>query len=199
MRATNCEFSSESDPKRRSVLPIHSIIKCRPPPLLPLVFIMAATELRDTDLEGQTAGTSHEFSYEQELSRVKSAGGVTISPELFERVGFAILWKKSNHAVVPSTQDSSCGRFSSKVCEPYTLGVHGVCQFIHRRTEQSFALATCTFAMILMGWGGATSLTSVVYRPQRRYLTLGGSSSSRDLSCCFSPPSSNGSWAISSR
>src|SRR5271154_7125084 len=76
--------------KGEAYLPIHSSIKCRPPPLL-LVFIMAAAELRDTDLEGQTAGTSHEFSYEQELSRVKSAGGVTISPELFERVGFAIL------------------------------------------------------------------------------------------------------------
>jgi hypothetical protein len=55
---------------------------------------MAATELRDTDLEGQTAGTSHEFSYEQELSRVKSAGGVTISPELFERVGIRDSLKK---------------------------------------------------------------------------------------------------------
>jgi hypothetical protein len=92
-------------------------------------------EVRDTDLESQTAGTSHEFSYEQELNRVKSAGGVTISPELFERVSSMILCKKSNHTVVPSTQDSSCRRFSSKVCQPYTFGVHGVCQSGHTCTE----------------------------------------------------------------
>lgn len=44
----------------------------------------------DTDLEGQTAGTSNEFNYEHELNRVKSAGVVTISPELFERVFFVM-------------------------------------------------------------------------------------------------------------
>lgn len=30
-------------------------------------------------------------------------------------------------------------------------------------TENSFAIATCTFSMVLLGWGGATSLTDVVY------------------------------------
>ena len=86
---------------------------------------MAATEVRDTDLEGQTAGTSNDFNYEQELHRVKSAGGVTISPELFERVCDR-LEKVSNRAVVSSTKNSSCRGFPSTICQSYTIGIHGV-------------------------------------------------------------------------
>jgi hypothetical protein len=43
------------------------------------------SEITNVDLEGQN-GTDREFNYESELRKVKSAGAITISPELFEKV-----------------------------------------------------------------------------------------------------------------
>jgi hypothetical protein len=44
----------------------------------------AAGGAQDMDLEN--GNTDHDYDYQSELRKVKSAGAVTISPELFERV-----------------------------------------------------------------------------------------------------------------
>ena len=45
-----------------------------------------------TDIEAQNHdGITQEFSRESELRRIKSAGAVTISPELFEKARTSIL------------------------------------------------------------------------------------------------------------
>jgi hypothetical protein len=50
----------------------------------------AGKGIQDMDLENGT--TTHDnYDYESELRKVKSAGAVTISPELFERVPHSIM------------------------------------------------------------------------------------------------------------
>jgi len=70
------------------------------------------------------------------LRQLRSAGTLTISPELFEKL---YLTPKS-----PNNND-----FRKRFANPTPLGFMGFC------------IADSTFAMILMGWGGSTSFASV--------------------------------------
>lgn len=71
------------------------------------------------------------------LTHYKSAGGMTISPELFEKL-----------YLTPKT--AVTGDFRKRFANPTPLGLMG------------FIIAANTFAMIEMGWGGAASLDAVV-------------------------------------
>jgi len=71
------------------------------------------------------------------LRHTRSAGAFTISPELFEKL-----------YLTPKLNDD--GDLRKRFANPTPLGFMG------------FVISDATFAMILMGWGGATSLSSVV-------------------------------------
>ncbi|MCJ1420647.1 hypothetical protein MMC32_007006 [Xylographa parallela] len=70
------------------------------------------------------------------LTHVQSVGGMTISPELFEKL-----------YLTPKTP--TAGDFRKRFANPTPLGFVG------------FVITDATFAMILMGWGGANSLSGV--------------------------------------
>jgi len=71
-----------------------------------------------------------------DLSHMKSSGGLTISPEMFEKL-----------YLTPKTRVP--GDFRRRFANPTPLGFMG------------FVISAVTFAAILMGWGGATTLTGV--------------------------------------
>jgi succinate-acetate transporter protein len=54
------------------------------------------------------------------------------------------------------------GDFRQRFANPTPLGFMGFSQ-TGTKTEPRFAISTATFSMVLMGWGGATTLTSVAY------------------------------------
>ncbi|TVY83412.1 Protein alcS [Lachnellula suecica] len=70
------------------------------------------------------------------LSQVKSSGGMTISPELFEKL-----------YLTPKT--AATGDLRKRFANPTPLGLMG------------FVISALTFSAILMGWGGATTLVGV--------------------------------------
>jgi len=74
---------------------------------------------------------------EAQLTQVKSAGAVTISPELFEKL-----------YLTPKTVE--VGDFRKRFANPTPLGLMG------------FIISAVTFAGVMLGWGGNTSLTGVV-------------------------------------
>ncbi|KAH8685391.1 GPR1/FUN34/yaaH family-domain-containing protein [Tricladium varicosporioides] len=71
------------------------------------------------------------------LSQTKSIGGMTISPELFEKL-----------YLTPKTS-APVGDFRKRFANPTPLGMMG------------FVISALTFAAVLMGWGGATTLVGV--------------------------------------
>lgn len=70
------------------------------------------------------------------LSRTQTSGGMTISPELFEKL---YLTPKTPHV----------GDNFKRFANPTPMGFVG------------FVISTFTFAMVLMGWGGASGLSGV--------------------------------------
>ncbi|CAG8979934.1 hypothetical protein HYALB_00013518 [Hymenoscyphus albidus] len=82
-----------------------------------------------------------DVSYEEAgihpISQVKSAGALTLSPELFEKL-----------YLTPKTANT--GDLRRRFANPTPLGLMG------------FVISALTFASVLMGWGGATSLVGVV-------------------------------------
>ncbi|RDL37972.1 Uncharacterized protein BP5553_05405 [Venustampulla echinocandica] len=70
------------------------------------------------------------------ISQVKSLGGISISPELFEKL---YLTPKTNNV----------GDLRQRFANPTPLGLMG------------FVISSFTFSAILMGWGGATTLVGV--------------------------------------
>lgn len=70
------------------------------------------------------------------LHQVKSSGAVTISPELFEKL-----------YLTPKT--TAVGDFRKRFANPTPLGLMG------------FVISATTFAAIMMGWGGSTTLDGV--------------------------------------
>ncbi|KAF4621918.1 hypothetical protein G7Y89_g14428 [Cudoniella acicularis] len=70
------------------------------------------------------------------LSHIKSSGGMTISPELFEKL-----------YLTPKT--ANAGDFRKRFANPTPLGLMG------------FVLSALTFGAVNMGWGGATTLDGV--------------------------------------
>ena len=121
------------------------------------------------------------------LSKTQTTGGMTISPELFEKL---YLTPKVPHV----------GDYYKRFANPTPMGFVG------------FVISTFTFAMVNMGWGGAEGLAGVAgiffvrccSFPSRggcllrvRAGSLMGDSSS-DPSSSSSPRSSSGSWATSS-
>jgi len=77
-----------------------------------------------TDIEAQNE-ISQEFNHESKLRRLKSAGAVTISPELFEKV-FFLVDDGLLMVVVRPAQIPCCRRLSSKIRESNAIGLHGV-------------------------------------------------------------------------
>lgn len=71
------------------------------------------------------------------LHQIKSSGGLTITPELFEKL-----------YLTPKV--AATGDFRKRFANPTPLGLMG------------FIISATTFAAILMGWGGATTLEGVV-------------------------------------
>jgi hypothetical protein len=71
------------------------------------------------------------------LSKTQTISGMTISPELFEKL---YLTPKVPHA----------GDYNKRFANPTPLGFVG------------FVISTFTFAMVLMGWGGAEYLYPVI-------------------------------------
>lgn len=95
---------------------------------------------------GGTAATHRKGSGQDEvnedmgqnyLHQIKSSGGLTITPELFERL-----------YLTPKV--AATGDFRKRFANPTPLGLMG------------FIISATTFAAIMMGWGGATTLTGVV-------------------------------------
>ena len=72
-----------------------------------------------------------------DLTKTQTIGGMTISPELFEKL---YLTPKTPHA----------GDYNKRFANPTPLGFVG------------FVISTFTFSMILMGWGGASGLEVIV-------------------------------------
>jgi len=70
------------------------------------------------------------------LTQIKTSGGLTISPELFEKL-----------YLTPKV--AQVGDFRKRFANPTPLGLMG------------FVIAALTFASVLMGWGGAGSLDAV--------------------------------------
>jgi len=70
------------------------------------------------------------------LSQIKSSGGFTISPELFEKL-----------YLTPKT--TAVGDFRKRFANPTPLGLMG------------FIISATTFGAIMMGWGGSTTLSGV--------------------------------------
>ncbi|KAE8448903.1 hypothetical protein EG329_008699 [Mollisiaceae sp. DMI_Dod_QoI] len=70
------------------------------------------------------------------LHQFKSAGAMTISPELFEKL-----------YLTPKT--AATGDFRKRFANPTPLGLMG------------FVIAALTYATIMMGWGGSTTLVGV--------------------------------------
>lgn len=71
------------------------------------------------------------------LTQTQTIGGMTISPELFEKL---YLTPKVPHV----------GDYNKRFANPTPLGFVG------------FVISTFTFSMVLMGWGGASGLSPVV-------------------------------------
>ncbi|CZR69343.1 related to plasma membrane ammonium transporter (Ato3) [Phialocephala subalpina] len=92
----------------------------------------------------ETNGISHRKTLNEEISedmgshlhQLKSSGQMTISPELFEKL-----------YLTPKT--APVGDFRKRFANPTPLGLMG------------FVIAALTYAMIMMGWGGSTTLTGV--------------------------------------
>ncbi|KAG0645720.1 alcS [Hyphodiscus hymeniophilus] len=74
------------------------------------------------------------FNY---LQQIKSSGAMTITPEMFEKL-----------YLTPKV--TSTGDFRRRFANPTPLGLMG------------FIISATTFAAIMMGWGGSTTLTGVV-------------------------------------
>jgi len=70
------------------------------------------------------------------LTQIKTSGGLTISPELFEKL-----------YLTPKV--AQVGDFRKRFANPTPLGLMG------------FVIAALTFSSVLMGWGGAGSLDAV--------------------------------------
>jgi hypothetical protein len=71
------------------------------------------------------------------LTKTQTISGMTISPELFEKL---YLTPKTPHA----------GDYNKRFANPTPLGFVG------------FVISTFTFSMILMGWGGASGVYPVI-------------------------------------
>ncbi|KAF8849850.1 hypothetical protein BDZ45DRAFT_219427 [Acephala macrosclerotiorum] len=92
----------------------------------------------------ETNGISHRKSVNEEISedmgthlhQMKSSGQMTISPELFEKL-----------YLTPKT--APVGDFRKRFANPTPLGLMG------------FVISALTYAMIMMGWGGSTTLVGV--------------------------------------
>jgi len=84
----------------------------------------------------ESAEGSKDHDISPYLTHVKSSGGMTISPELFEKL-----------YLTPKT--AQAGDFRRRFANPTPLGLMG------------FVISALTFSAILMGWGGATTLTGV--------------------------------------
>jgi len=77
---------------------------------------------------------SEETNY---LHQIKTSGGMTITPELFEKL-----------YLTPKV--AATGDFRKRFANPTPLGLMG------------FVISATTFGAVLMGWGGATTLEGVV-------------------------------------
>ena len=75
--------------------------------------------------------------HELDLTKTQTIGGMTISPELFEKL---YLTPKTPHT----------GDAYKRFANPTPLGFVG------------FVISTFTFSMVLMGWGGSNGLYPVV-------------------------------------
>lgn len=102
------------------------------------------------------------------LSHVKT--GMTISPELFEKVWFPKLHEARTlicgYIALPYPENSCGWRFQKAIRESYTIGIDGVRIQLHenkvKRLKRSrFIISATTFAAIMMGWGGSTTLDGV--------------------------------------
>lgn len=74
---------------------------------------------------------------ELNLAQTHTISGMTISPELFEKL---YMTPKTPHA----------GDYNKRFANPTPLGFVG------------FVISTFTFSMVLMGWGGAEGLSPVI-------------------------------------
>lgn len=93
-----------------------------------------------------TNGTTHRKASAQDevledqgqnyLQQIKSSGGMTITPELFEKL-----------YLTPKV--AATGDFRKRFANPTPLGLMG------------FIISAVTFGAIMMGWGGATTLVGV--------------------------------------
>lgn len=76
------------------------------------------------DLEGQNLdGHDGKFNYKSEVQKIKSAGAVTISSELFEKVH--TLQYKSNAAKLVQPQDPGDKAFRKTFANPTPLAFQG--------------------------------------------------------------------------
>lgn len=82
-------------------------------------------------------GNSHTNTDDLGLKQTQTIGGMTISPELFEKL---YLTPKTPHA----------GDYNKRFANPTPLGFVG------------FVISTFTFSMVLMGWGGAEGVYPVI-------------------------------------
>ena len=84
------------------------------------------------DIEAQKSGHLDPL----QLSKTQTISGMTISPELFEKL-----------YLTPKTP--GVGDYRKRFANPTPLGFVG------------FVISTFTFAMVIMGWGGAAGLAGV--------------------------------------
>lgn len=115
--------------------------------------------------------------HEPTLTHAPSAGAVSMSPELFEKVWIDLTFQKSRIL----SQDKYTALFNSQGCsrwgqhqavrQPYAPGIHwvsfqkkggGFYSCLPNNIWSSFVISAMTFSMVLMGWGGASGLTPVV-------------------------------------
>jgi uncharacterized protein len=121
-----------------------------------------ATTTRDITMDIEAQNENDDYDPRADMKRIRSASAITISPELFEKVtsrrGIQLTKKLYVQPKFPVVGD-----FRQRFANPTPLGFMGYLN--HKVSNPSFAISTATFSMILMGWGGATTLTSVVYHP----------------------------------
>jgi len=84
----------------------------------------------------KAAATGGSHIEQSELHRIRSAGALTISAEMFEKIYLTPKTFKDDH-------------LRKKFANPTPLGLMG------------YAISVCTFSAVLMGWGGANSLHGV--------------------------------------
>lgn len=94
---------------------------------------------------------------------------LTITPEMFEKVRPAARVHTGAHlaAAVPHAHQASSGGQCEAVRQPNSVGLRRVRVFPHLRGDETgltggrFVISTMTFAMVLMGWGGANGASAL--------------------------------------